>query len=257
MNKKNICQNFFGVAFAVCLLSPPVTSANAVEIGGDIGMFSQYVWRGIPQNNSLTALQGDLVLDTGTGLSASVWFSNTGYPAAPQFGSRKVVEFDWTLDYSGSVNGINYSLGSAYYTYLYDGNSNFSELYGALSLDASFSPSITAYYMQASPKGSIAYMKGDMWFDLGVSTEVSNFSSSLTVSYTMYKADVLRPSNFYKSGLSTAVFSLSRDIAINEITVSPSLLLSLPLAAKDTTGEQRIYGIPAKTEFVAGVNINY
>ncbi len=251
--KKTVFRPVAGVALALAI----TPSAQAIEVGGDIGVVSQYLWRGVPQSNSSPALQGDLYLDTGTGLSASLWFSNTGYAGAPQFGTRKVVEFDWTLDYSGAWNGIQYSIGSAYYTYLYDGNSNFSELYGSLSLERSIRPSLTIYYMQAAPKGSIAYMKGDMWFDLALSTQWGAFASSLTLSYAMYKNDALRPADSYRNGLSTVSLSLSRDVSLDGLTISPSLLLSLPLAGRDANGVRNIYGSPVKTEFVAGLNISY
>ncbi|MDX8377236.1 MAG: TorF family putative porin [Mariprofundales bacterium] len=236
----------------ICVSTP----ANAVEINGDIGVFSQYVWRGLTQTDGAAAVQGDLVIDTGTGLSATMWFSNTGFASAPQFSPRKQVEFDWVLDYSGSVGNVGYSFGGAYYTYLYGSAGNFAELYGGFSLDAPISPSLTVSYIPSSPLGS-AIMDGDMWFDLGIGTAVAGFDTSLTVSYAIYKNDALRTAANFKDGLTVAALGISRDIAVGDASLSPSLSVSLPLASKDALGNNLVYGLAAELEFVAGVNLSY
>ncbi|HXH73243.1 MAG TPA: TorF family putative porin, partial [Mariprofundaceae bacterium] len=53
--------------------------ADDLSISGDLGAFSQYVWRGVPQNASKAAVQGDVSAALG-GLSGTVWFSNS-YPS--------------------------------------------------------------------------------------------------------------------------------------------------------------------------------
>jgi hypothetical protein len=242
-------------------LTVSAAQAEDVAISGDIGAYSQYVWRGVEQTVNSTALQGDLGASK-DGFSASVWFSNT-YPAtAPQYSGKDVVEFDWTVDYSASIGdtGLDYSVGGIAYTYLYDSTSNFPELYAGLSFDSMLSPSLTAYYT-VSDSQSKAYLSGDLWIDLGVSGSVADFNVSGTVSYVNWKKDsVNRPLgavDTFKSGLSLASIGISKDVDVAGVTMTPSLTFTYPLAKKQADGERYIYGVPVKSEFIAGVNFSY
>lgn len=247
---------------AALLAMGMMTSAAQAEdlaISGDIGAYSQYVWRGVEQTVNSTAVQGDLGVSLG-GLSASVWFSNT-YPAgAPQYTGKDVVEFDWTVDYSGDIGdtGLGYSVGGIGYTYLYDSASNFPELYAGLS----YGPvSLTGYYT-VSDSASKGYLAGDMWFDLGAGASVAGFDVSGTVSYAIWKNDLTnRPLvggvDTWKDGLSLASVGVSKDIEVAGTTMTPSLTYTYPLAKKMSDGNKYIYGLPVKSEFIAGVNFSY
>ncbi len=228
---------------------------------GDIGVYSQYVWRGVEQTVNSTALQGDIGVSKG-GFSGSVWFSNS-YPAtAPQYAGKNVVEFDWTVDYTGTIadTGLGYSVGGIAYTYLYDSASNFPELYAGLSFDSILSPSMTAYYTVADSQ-SKAYLAGDLWIDLGVSTSLAGLDISGALSYANWKKDgVSRPLgavDTWKSGFSLATVGVSKDVEISGVTMTPSLTFTYPLAKKQADGERYIYGLPVRSEFIAGVNFNY
>jgi len=246
---------------AVLLAMGMMTSAAQAEdmaVSGDIGAYSQYVWRGVEQTVNSTAVQGDLGVSMG-GLSAGVWFSNT-YPAgAPQYAGKDVVEFDWTIDYSGDIGdtGMGYSVGGIGYTYLYDSASNFPELYAGLS----YGPvSLTGYYT-ISDSQSKAYLAGDMWIDLGAGTSVAGFDVSGTVSYAIWKNDVTnRPVgavDTFKDGLSLATLGVSKDVEVAGTTMTPSLTYTYPLAKKMADGNKYIYGVAVKPEFIAGVNFSY
>jgi len=236
-----------------------VAQAEDVAVSGDIGAYSQYVWRGVEQTVNSSAVQGDLGVSMG-GLSAGVWFSNS-YPAsAPQYLGKDTVEFDWTLDYSGDIGdtGLGYSVGGIGYTYLYDSASNFPELYAGLSYGPA---SLTAYYNVADSQNK-AYLAGDMWIDLGAGTSVAGFDVSGTVSYAIWKNDLTnRPLvagvNTFKDGFSLATLGVSKDIDVAGTTMTPSLTYTYPLAKKMADGNKYIYGLPVKSEFIAGVNFSY
>ncbi len=254
---KSIMKHTAAALLAMGMMAS-AAQAEDVAVSGDIGVYSQYVWRGVEQTVNSTAVQGDLGVSMG-GLSAGVWFSNT-YPAgAPQYAGKDVVEFDWTLDYSGDIGdtGLGYSVGGIAYTYLYDSASNFPELYAGLS----FGPaSLTAYYT-VSDSQSKAYLAGDMWIDLGAGTSVAGFDVSGTVSYAIWKNDVTnRPVgavDTFKDGLSLASLSVSKDVDVAGVTMTPSLTYTYPLAKKMADGERYIYGVAVKPEVIAGVNFSY
>ena len=240
-----------------------VTTAQAegVAVSGDIGVASQYVWRGAVQKGT-TAIQGDLGVSY-EGFSASAWFSNSYASVEPQTLGKEVIEFDFTGDYSGSIGdtGLGYSIGGIYYTYLYDSHSNFVEGYAGLSYDAVVSPSLTVYYTANGVKSGF-YKTGDIWVDLGLSTAVAGFDLSATASYVKWKADpvtraVVGGLDRYKSGISLVQLGISKDIEAGGVTITPSMSVSIPVIGKAVDGEKYIYGAPAKNEFIASMNIAY
>ncbi len=235
--------------------------AEDLSISGDIGIASQYVWRGAVQKGS-PSVQGDVGASYG-GLSGSVWFSNSYPSPEPQFAGKDVVEFDMTLDYSGSIgdSGLGYSVGGIYYTYLYDAHSNFVEVYGGISYDALFSPSLTVYYT-AKGNDSGFYKTGDTWVDLGVGTSVAGFDVSGTLSFVSWKKDALkRPVtaglDMYKSGASLVTLGISKDVKVADVTITPSLTATIPVIGKSIDGNRYIYGTNVKNEFIAAVNFAY
>lgn len=229
-----------------------------ITMAGDIGVASQYVWRGVTQTSGKTAVQGDLGLSLGD-FSIGGWFSNA-YPAtAPQFAGRDVVEFDWTASYGGDIgdSGFAYSVGDILYTYLYDSASNFNEVNAGLS----YGPvSLTGYYVTTSSQNK-AYLAGDVWVDLGLSTSLYGFDLSGAVSYAKWKKDAVnRPIgavNTFKSGVNLVTLGISKDISVGDASLTSSLTATIPVGTKQSDGNRYIYGVNAKNEFVAALNLAY
>jgi len=233
---------------------------SGVSLSGDIGVVSQYVFRGVTQTSGKPALQGDLNLGY-EGFTVSTWFSNAYPSPAPQYAGRDTVEFDFGLDYSGSYDDIGYSVGAVWYTYLYDSSSNYAEVYGSLSYDAVVSPSLTVYYT-AGESANKAFLAGDLWVDLGLSTSYAGLDFSGTVSYANWKnSTAFRPMagsvNMFKDGFSLAALGVSKDITVGDATMTASLTGTLPIGKKQTDGNRYIYGLVAEPEVVAGLNFSY
>ena len=233
--------------------------AEEVSISGDIGVASQYVWRGSVQKGQ-PAVQGDLGVSY-EGLSVSAWFSNSYASPDPQTLGKEVIEFDFTADYSGSVGDVGYSVGGIYYTYLYDSHSNFVEAYAGISYDALISPSVTVYYT-AKGVDSGFYETGDVWIDLSLSTAVAGFDLSGTVSFVSWKTEatkrpVVAGVDMYKNGVSLVQLSISKDVEAGGVTITPSIGVSIPVISRSSDGERYIYGGVVKNEFIAAVNIAY
>lgn len=233
--------------------------AEEISISGDIGVASQYVWRGAVQKGQ-PAVQGDLGVSV-AGLSVSAWFSNSYLSPEPQFAGKDVIEFDFTADYSGSVGDVGYSAGGIYYTYLYDAHSNFVEAYAGISYDAPVSPSVTVYYT-AKGVDSGFYKTGDIWVDLGFSTSVAGFDLSGTASFVSWKTDaakrpVVGGVDKYRNGVSLVQLAISKDVELGDVIITPSIGISVPVIGKSSDGERYIYGGAVKNEFIAAVNIAY
>jgi len=259
MKMKNIYLSMLTAATLGMGLSTTAAQAEDLSIGGDLGVASQYVWRGVPQTASKPAVQGDVGASLG-GLSAGVWFSNAYGSTAPQFGGRDVVEFDWTLDYSGSIadSGVDYSVGYIGYTYLYDSAANFSEVNAGLS----YGPvSLTGYYTVKDSKNKW-YLKGDTWVDLGASTTVAGYDVSGTVSYAKWKKDAVNRAvvgglDMFKSGINLVTLGVSKEMKAGDVAFTPSLTATIPVIKKASDGNRYIYGAAVTNEFVAAVNFAY
>ena len=240
-------------------VSAQAEDASDVSITGDIGVMSQYVFRGTTQTSGKPAVQGDLNLGY-KGFTAFTWFSNAYPSPAPQFAGRDVQEFDFGLDYSGSYDKIGYSVGGVWYTYLYDSASNYAETYAGLSYDAIISPSVKVYYTSASSNNK-AFLAGDTWVDLGLSTSFKGFDFSAMASYARWKKDAtnrpLGAINTYKSGFSLATLGMSKGVEVGSMSMTASLTGTMPIGKKQSDGNRYIYGVVAKPEVVAGLSFSY
>ena len=117
-----------------------------------LGVYSQYIFRGLTQTNEKPALQGSADYSHESGLYAGTWFSTISW-LRDDYGGRNGTtsggagyDDDGRLEmdfYAGFANefgetGIGYDLGILYYWYPGDVRSGFAkanttELYGALS----------------------------------------------------------------------------------------------------------------------------
>ena len=131
-----------------------VFSGENFDIEFTADYVSKYIWRG--QN-----LTDDPVFQPGVsagykGLTAAIWgnLETTGI----NNNSGEFTEWDYTLDYSGQlpgIEGIGYSIGLI--NYHFPGVvGDTTEFYWGLNFDLPFSPSITVYHDIAEIKGSYA-----------------------------------------------------------------------------------------------------
>src|SRR5262244_3990370 len=110
----------------------PATPAPAPEakpepdwtFTGNVGLFSQYVFRGLTQTNEKPAVQGGFDLGHKSGFYAGTWASNISWisdaypPAAVQPPPSASLEWDFYGGYKGSLPwDFGYDLGVLYYWY--------------------------------------------------------------------------------------------------------------------------------------------
>ncbi len=100
----------------------PVADTSALHLAGNIGVVSQYVFRGTTQTNQKPALQGGFDLTHDNGLYAGVWLSNISWisdtnPAASAsleadiYGGWKPVLSDWL---NGDIGVLHYAYPGSY-----------------------------------------------------------------------------------------------------------------------------------------------
>jgi uncharacterized protein (TIGR02001 family) len=117
----------------------------------NVGLFSQYIFRGLTQTNNKPALQGGFDVSHKSGLYIGGWSSNVswlrdnqGYPASDGtslsgvYSSGGSLEIDLYGGFKTDINGVGIDLGALQYYYPGAHNKSFdkantTELYGAIS----------------------------------------------------------------------------------------------------------------------------
>ena len=101
------------------MLSAP---AMAVEITGNAGVVSQYIFRGIPQSDGNPAVQGGADVAWDNGFSVGTWFSSVDNA------TDNGIEGDFYGGWGGSTGDFNYFVGGTYYTYTNNWDEDYAEL---------------------------------------------------------------------------------------------------------------------------------
>jgi uncharacterized protein (TIGR02001 family) len=128
-------------AFAACAGAAPAFAQEAaapptpaVVFTGNVAVTSDYVFRGLSQSNSDTALQGGFDVTTASGFYVGTWLSSIDFNDS----SDANLETDLYAGYTAAIGktGLSYNVGV--YGYFYpDSNSNshfdFYEVYGGLT----------------------------------------------------------------------------------------------------------------------------
>jgi uncharacterized protein (TIGR02001 family) len=173
--------------------APAVAPAAAWSQSANIAITSNYIWRGVSQNQDSLAVQGGFDVAHTSGLSAGVWASSV------QQGSSSI-ELDVYANYGFKVSNIDLSVGYIAYTYQGQSNLNFSEVNVAATyagVTAKVSKEIAnssgagftnfGYYYELGYTYSIPAVKG---LDVGLhygwadNTSSSNKAEDYSVSFT-------------------------------------------------------------------------
>ena len=100
--------------------------ASAVEISGNVGLSSDYIWRGMTQTDGDAAINGGFDLATDNGFYFGTWSSNAGGA-----GANYSMELDVYLGFSGEMGNENMSYDIGYISVIYPGDdsADFEEAY--------------------------------------------------------------------------------------------------------------------------------
>jgi len=228
MKKLSLTLALITTGFAASLPA----QAESLSISGDVGVYSQYMWRGMQQTAGASSVQGSLGTDIGGGLSTNVWFASLAGPST---------EFDFTIDYSGELSGFSYSVGAIHYAYLNAAAGNATEAY----IGAGFGPIAATYYYAFS--GS---WKKNAYLDIALSESLGGFDLGADFGIYLPSNTVANPSSYptTKSGLGHLDLSISKAVTMGDVSFTPSLMISTP----------QYSGKPKNAnQFVAGMSFSY
>jgi len=203
MLKKTALAGFVAAALAP---SYAVTSAQAADapsphtLTGNVGLYSQYIFRGLTQTNRDPAVQGGFDYAHSSGFYAGTWASNISWLRdGGSYNGGGSGEFDFYGGYKGDIGktGLTFDVGTLYYLYPGDVNTPANafnikadtwEIYGALGwkwFTAKYSHSISnktfgvrdssgTYYLDLSA----ALPLGGSGFTLGVHYGIQKFKGT-------------------------------------------------------------------------------
>jgi len=150
------------VACAAVLAASSVAAPAFAGATGNVGVFSDYVFRGVTQTGGGAAVQGGLDYSTDIGLYAGTWVSNVSAYAPATY------ETDFYGGFAGKAGDFGYDVGAIYYYYRNAGaDTNAAEFYVGGSYNI---VSAKFYYTGdaalVSGKDSAMYLTGSAAFPL-------------------------------------------------------------------------------------------
>lgn len=190
-------------AITAALLAGAATSAQAVEISGNVALTSDYKFRGISQSDESPAIQGGFDLGFENGIYVGTWGSSVDFGYAEGEGFDGSLELDYYAGWAVPINdNIGIDVGYIYYDYPGDDGAegDYQEIYGSVSLwDLSLGLAYSDDYYGDS--GDFMYYQADYSLGLGDTFTVDfhigyndldeeGFLSNGATSYTDYSIGV-------------------------------------------------------------------
>ncbi|MES9859596.1 MAG: TorF family putative porin [Candidatus Thiodiazotropha sp. LLP2] len=161
-------MNKLALACGVAMLG--LSSVAAAEISANVGVTSNYIWRGLTQSANSTAFSGGVDYAHDSGLYAGTWISE----------AWDDYELDFYGGYGGEVAGVSYDAGLIYYSYSSDAESDFAEINANVGWN--FLSAGVAYVISA--EDAVEAVEEDLYFYLGGSFDLpEDFSIGLTVGF--------------------------------------------------------------------------
>ena len=182
-----------GFSILALTLSLPIAHA---EITANVALTSDYVWRGISQNQEDPALQGGFDYAHDSGFYAGVWGSNVNFGGAS---TELDLYAGWGTEFE---NGLSIDMGTIEYTY-----------HGS---PAAGGNDFTEYYLGAGYAGfGLTYSIGDEFGDQYEFSYGYDFEKfSVSAAYANYDiADDGNDYDYYSVGISGTLAELGWDVS--------------------------------------------
>ena len=157
-------------------------TTSQAEFTANIGMTTNYVWRGVTQTMDGAAVQGGVDYSHDSGFYVGTWASNIDW-----LGGDSGIEWDIYGGFAGEVGDFGYDIGLIYYMYPTSGyeDSNFFEAAASVSYR---NVSAGLNYTISGESGGY-WDEGDIYYWAGVSFDLpEEWSIGLTVGYYDFDA---------------------------------------------------------------------
>ena len=129
---------FKKAALATALVSIPVSQAFGAEVSGNIGLTTDYKFRGISQSDSAPSVQGGFDVAFDNGAYIGTWGAAVDFDCAIDTcgGLNGGIELDYYAGFASDISdSVSFDIGYIYYDYPQDEGllGDYGEIYGSLS----------------------------------------------------------------------------------------------------------------------------
>lgn len=138
------------------------------EVSANIGVTSNYIWRGVTQSDDGPAIQGGVDFAHPSGFYLGTWASNVDFGGS---GDDNEYELDLYGGYSGQAGELGYDIGLIYYAYPLADDANFLEL--GLSGSWNFLTVGLNYTLDGEAAEPSPFIEGDVYYYANASFELS------------------------------------------------------------------------------------
>ena len=169
---KNVKALTLGAAIASVL----ATSTAMADLSGNIGVTTNYLWRGITQTSDAASVSGGVDYSHGSGAYAGAWVANI----SPLNGESGQYEMDLYAGFAGEAGDVSYDVGVIKYVYPVDDGGTVSVQADFAELQASVGFGPVAFYV-----ASTFYKEGnppndsDLYWNLSGDFEVGELGVGL------------------------------------------------------------------------------
>ena len=246
---------FLANTVVLALASIPAVSAYAAEehtFSANLGLFSDYRFRGLSQTSNDLALQGGFDYAHSSGLYAGNWNSNVSFGQA----GSNYLESDFYGGYTSEIYGIGYDVGLLYYRY--SGNpqpAQFDtfEAYGKLKY-AGFTGavyySLGEDYFNFVPPGANQKQSGSTYLNLSYKYPITDkLSVSAAVGTTSFDKNVI--------GLNGAPVDGYNDYSVGVSYALGKFNLGASIVGADKDGENLGGKDAAKSDLVLSIGTSF
>jgi uncharacterized protein (TIGR02001 family) len=141
------------------ILTAAVLGSSAAYAGAsaNVGLTSNYMWRGVTQTNDQIGFSAGLDYDFGNGLSVGTWAGSLA----------SGTEVDLYGAYGGKAGPMDYSVGFIHYAYPVANDLDFTEVNASLG----YGP--VTFSLASTVAADDSTAEGDLYYSLGLSQEVT------------------------------------------------------------------------------------
>jgi uncharacterized protein (TIGR02001 family) len=153
-------------------------TASDYSFSANIGLYSDYIFRGYTQTQGQPALQGGFDMEHKSGFYGGTWASNVDWTTAGGYMNDNSIEIDLYAGYATEVSGLGLDAGVLQFIYPGDdiagkASTSATELYAGVSKDiGAFSLGLTTYYVLSDDAWGFANADGSIYWDLSVATSI-------------------------------------------------------------------------------------
>ncbi len=99
------------------VVAPAVEAAPASPIAYNVGLYSQYIFRGLTQSGNKPAIQGGVDYTNASGFYLGTWASNVSWLGDSRSYDNASLELDLYGGYRGAIKDVAYDVGLLQYVY--------------------------------------------------------------------------------------------------------------------------------------------